>query len=143
MQTSQVSESANHSEEAFATRFLPPLGIVSPPFHAKSCSLQISSSQFTFESPSFSPIVTSRKTSSPRLARHYEANDRYLFLCGGVDCRRTTTGVDCRISSNWILEDQYFIALLALARWAAVLFVQVQDNDPQRRCDEGGTSLRK
>jgi lipopolysaccharide/colanic/teichoic acid biosynthesis glycosyltransferase len=68
MATTQVSESGNHNEEALATRFLPPMRIVSPTLPRKKLQSANLRSEFTFETPSFFPIVTSRKTSSPRFA---------------------------------------------------------------------------
>jgi lipopolysaccharide/colanic/teichoic acid biosynthesis glycosyltransferase len=68
MRTSQLPESRNHHEEALATRFLPPMGIVSPTLPRKKLQSANFRNEFTFETPTFFPIVTSRKTSSHRFA---------------------------------------------------------------------------
>jgi lipopolysaccharide/colanic/teichoic acid biosynthesis glycosyltransferase len=68
MRTSQLYESGNPVEEAFSTRFLPPIGLVNATLPRRKLRSTNLRSEFTFETPSFLPIATSRKTSAPRFA---------------------------------------------------------------------------
>jgi len=84
MRTSQISESGNRAKKALATRFLPPMGIVSPTIPRKKLQSAIFKSEFTFETRSFPPIVTSRKTSSPRFAVTMKRTIDIVFSAAGL-----------------------------------------------------------